>query len=396
MLISSSIQNKTLQRLRLIISGGVSSIIRSLGNMVVALLVVKLFSATLWGQFVFYLMMIDLAFNIINWGHRSFLLREFSLHPNLIKDLLHVSLQSRILLLICGIAILWFLPFSIYLKLLITIWAIGRFMYQSLEPLNTYRRDYNLSILTETIGYIIIILPIVIFTNTISFEILIILYTLSFIIKSILYSIFYKFYLPGKIDFKNTRIYFKRSLPFMLVGISSLVAVRADLYIVAAFLEEALLAQYQIFISFLLLSHFASSILLAPFEKNIYRLKRSGLKKIQKQIVLAATFATPLLIGLIYLFIDKIFEFNLSWLIYLSGAIYIYLFFIYQLRLFQFAKYQQQQMVTAIIFIAGILNIILSLILVPLFEMEGAILAALSAQLFIAVILHIKNPSNSN
>ncbi len=60
---------KTLiQRVKIIAQGGVSRLIISFSNVIVSFMVVRTQSATLWGEVVVYLLIVDTGFSLVSWG----------------------------------------------------------------------------------------------------------------------------------------------------------------------------------------------------------------------------------------------------------------------------------------------------------------------------------------
>ena len=88
----------------------INFVIKPLQTSLVSLLVIRLFNVDLWGDFVIFLVSIELFNTIINWGQKPFLLREFSLKPNEINKLWSKTVYARIPLLLISLLIMALTP----------------------------------------------------------------------------------------------------------------------------------------------------------------------------------------------------------------------------------------------------------------------------------------------
>ena len=373
------------RRIRPIALNAVQTGLKSFSNVIISLLIIRLFSETLWGEVVFYFIFIDLAFNIIDWGSKNYLLLKFSERPDQMRQQWQESLFTRFFLPVLGIIVLIFLPISFIIKVAIIIWAVGRYIYSSLEPVINYQRDYKFSIVAESGSLLVIVIPLLFLDNLRVGDILI-AYAIAFVLRALLAGLHYRKFFR-KYSFVFSRKFIFSAFPFLLMGLSGILLSRADLYLVAALLPKAALGQYQVLNSLLLFGIFSISWLLTPFEKNIYRLKPASLKKLQYKMVL---YGFPASIGLmlfIFIFLKFIFLFEFSFTIYFLGFLYLYSFFLYLIRLYYFSKKNKQHVAVAFSAVAGGVNILAGLILIPGMGISGALTAAVIGQLCLILLL---------
>ena len=95
------ISAKNISRFKLVVSGGVFNLAIPFGNLLISVLFIRLTSQTFYGTIASVLILFDLAFNVISWGNKEFLLREFSKSPSRINALWSASFLNRIPLLMC-------------------------------------------------------------------------------------------------------------------------------------------------------------------------------------------------------------------------------------------------------------------------------------------------------
>ena len=183
--------------------------------------------------------------------------------------------------------------------------------------------------------------------------------------------------------------FLKPALPFLLLTLMAMLQQRIDLYLVALYLTPETTAAYQVFLNLLLLSHVVASLLLSPYARNIYRLSHQGLGKLEKKFMSAGILLSTASISVIYVVVQLIFKFQLSWFMYVAGYFYVLLYYLYQVRNYQFMK-EHRQADVAIFSLAGcVVSLILGLILIPFYGIEGAILGGLSTQV-LNVLLHLR------
>ena len=90
----------------------------------------------------------------------------------------------------------------------------------------------------------------------------------------------------------------------------------------------------------------------------------------------------------VYVLMRWVYQLELSWQMFALGYFYILAFYMYLLRNYHLGKIQRQTRVAVYSFIASGLNVALSLLLIPLFHLEGALMAGVVAQLLLIILYH--------
>mgnify|MGYP001610609217 CR=1 FL=1 len=380
-------------RIKLIASGGASKVIVSLNSVIISFVIIRWQSPGLWGELVVYLLFLDFGFSVIAWGATPFLIREFSFHPAMIKTEWARSFNARIPLLLIFLIFIAFTPFSFSNKIVLFIWAIARYTYHAFESVIQYERNFIFSLFVELTGLMVLILPIALMSVDINIQTLVFLFTASMAWKAGVTAFFFRSFLNFSLPDK--KFYFQ-AFPFLLITFSAMLQQRADLYSVAYYLPQQDTARYQVFINLLIFSQFLASLLLSPFAKNIFRLsERSFIKLERRFIFLGIPFAGISLVG-IYVLMTFFYKLELAWIMYAFGYFYILTFYVYQLKNYQLSKINKQVRVAAYCFIASAFNILLSMLLIPKFQLEGALLAGLTAQIILALLYYQPFFSNAS
>jgi O-antigen/teichoic acid export membrane protein len=393
---NSAFVSKFTKRFVIILLNGFNTIAPQLTNMVISYLVISFVSSEFWGSVVYIIILLDFAFNIISWGNKPFLIQEYSLSPQSINHLWRTSFTSRIIWLLLFIVVIFFFNYSLQIKLCLVLWVIARYIYQSFDALILFNKNFVFSVLTELTGLCVLLIPVMLFRNTLTLSVIISLYTLSVLIKSGIAIIYYRKIVVGelfsktkpKYHFKTSLNYFIVSFPFLLLTFSGMLQSKTDLYTVAYFLKKTDVAHYQIYLGFLGLSQLIASLFLSPFARNIFRLSKNSLKKLERLFITAGVFISFFLTVFIYFLLTYIYHFSFSFYMYLLGYLYVLAFYLYLLKNYEFGRQRKQGMVALFSFIGSFVNFLFGIILTPLLGIEGALLSAVISQFFMVLIFH--------
>jgi O-antigen/teichoic acid export membrane protein len=377
------------KRLKLIAVGGLSKLIVSLSSVITSFVIIRWHSANLWGEVVGYILFLDFSFSIIAWGATPFLIRQFSFHPKKSKASWVEAFWSRIPLLILVAIALLFFPFSIESKIILMLWAIARYIYHSFESLVQFERKFVFSLVVESLGLAIILIPIFLMPAPFEAIYVILLFTLSMIFRALVSSIFFRSFWAFQWPQKK---YYVIAFPFLLLTFTAMLQQRTDLYLVAYYLPKNETAHYQVFINLVIFAQFLGSLLLSPFASTIFRLPQKSLTKLERRFILLGIPLSAISILGIFIIIKLFYLIDLSIYLYLLGFFYIFAFYSYLIKNYELGKSLQQTKVSAFSFAASVINILVSILLTPLFHLEGALLAGLAGQLMLILLYHY-NPT---
>lgn len=374
-----------ISRFKIIATGGASRIVISLNSVICAFVIIRWHSSSLWGELVVYLLLLDLGFSIIAWGSTPYLIREFSFHPKDIPASWSKSFNSRVPLVVIFLIVIFFTPFAPSHKITLSVWVIARFVYHSFEPVVQYQRNFYFSLFVEGIALLVLIIPLIIFSSDVNIHTLILLFTASMIWKAVASAIYFRRLIAFEWPRWN---FYLLAFPFLLLTFSALFLQRSDLYGVAYYLSKQDTAKYQVFINLLIFSQFLSSLLLSPYAKNIFRLPAKSFRKLEKRFMLIGLPLSALSLVGVYVLMRWIYKLELSWQMFALGYFYIQAFYMYLLRNYHLGKIHRQTRVAIYSFIASGVNVALSLLLIPVFHLEGALMAGVATQLFLIVLYH--------
>lgn len=342
---------------------------------VVSFLIIHQFNLTLWGEFVAYLLVVNLIAHVINWGSKEYLIRQFSKKPYEITNVFYTNLFSRGILLVVGcMALLLF--FEVAITLWLSIWLIGLFFYQSSESLIIYAKKFRLQLVSEVVALLITV-SYVLLNMDLSVVQIIQIFTIVTWLKALV--MFFSIY-PKQATFRVRLDELKYSLPFFIIGLSGLLQSRVDQYIIAANCDKETIATYQLFFSAFILLQSLSAIIFVPFNKTIYRIGIGSFQRVQVKILLLSTLLILLLTPCICIVLIYFFQLEIDFTFYLFGALFAFPPFIYVPIIYLFYRVKKEKEIMYVNYIGAAFNLLLTYYFVLYGNPYNAIIASVVAQ----------------
>ncbi len=354
----------------------VNTLSGSVFSVLLSILVIRYCSKELWGSMVQILLWFGLVSHVIYFGNQNLLLREFSLMPKSISENWSKCLQSRALVFILISLVLFCIPINLKLKLILFLYLAANFIYRSYDVTILFKRQFLISLILEAGGFIIITTYILIERKNLSLNRLVAVFAAAEVLKTTLIYMIYKseFKIEG---LKPNLAYFTLALPFFLLEFTGLLQSKTDLICVTSFLQKDKIAQYQVYINFLLIVQSAAGFILAPFIKNIYRLNGTSIKKLALiffGIGLALAFGSMFFINL---FIRYFYHFTIPPITLVAGAFFIIPIYYYTIVIYRMIKSNHQKTIILLNIAGAIISFVLNIILIPIcgYGIGGAIFA---------------------
>jgi O-antigen/teichoic acid export membrane protein len=363
-----------------ILSGAVFSVLLSV-------LVIRSCSKELWGSMVEVLLWFGLASHLLNFGNENLLLREFSLMPKDISANWGKSLQARSLLYLMACIVLFFLPIEIGLKLLLLIYLSANFLYRSYDVVIRYKLQFPISVFLETIGFLFIAVFIFFERSDLSLTSLVAVYTGAELLKTAILFVVFKSELKLP-SLSINLVYFSLAFPFFILEFTGLLQSKTDLICVTFFLTKEKVAQYQVYINFLLIVQSAAGFILVPFIKNIYRMKSESVAKLSLQFFGFGAIIAFLSLFFVNSFINYFYHFTIPSLTLIIGTFFIMPIFYYTLVIYQLLKLKKQKTVVILNIVGVIISFTLNIIFITQSKdgISGAILAVAITQWIVLFI----------
>ncbi|MEQ8625206.1 MAG: polysaccharide biosynthesis C-terminal domain-containing protein [Vicingaceae bacterium] len=375
-----------INRSKLIGLEGINFVLKPLHTSLVSLAVVRFFNLELWGALVAYLVVVELASNLLNWGQKPYLIRSFSLSPNSINKNWYEVIYSRFpLLFLVGITFFLLPEFRNYSAYLI-IWVACKWFSQLFEPYLQYNRKYSWSIVAE-FAAIVTAMGILFLKPTIDLESLILIFACSSIVRFLfLLPLFPIKELPS-FSLKKMKSQLFASFPFFALSIAGLIQTKGDLYVSAYLMNDMDLATYQVIIGFLLIGQAISWIVLGPFQKNIFRWQGKDIRKLKSLylkigISISSVFTLLLYFAITYIYLIKI---ELVLLIYFF--IYLIVLYFYLIESQILLKNKKEKELLNFTLLAAGSNLFLSFVFIPFLGLKGALIGGIVGKVVLAILV---------
>lgn len=372
--------NKLLKRFQIILANSAHTLLLPAFNLLISLLVIRLASRTLWGEFVAVLIFMNLAIHIMHWGSKEYLLRAFSRSPKQQGADWQRVLLSRFLLAGLFLLCILFWPGSAFQKGWLALWGIGALLYKSCDVLVLYHRRFLTALLLEIIAIGMVAGIIWLQLSSLDVDLLIMLFAISAWLKAAgLLWIFRREITRGE-NGRFDSTFFLKALPFFLLGFSGMLQSQTDLYCVVWFLTREDAGFYQVFINMMIYLQVIASLILQPFLKNIYRLAEQSIRKISTKLFLLGISMIPPALAAVWALLTYFYQFSLGEELLVLGGLFALPIYAYLPIVYQLYKAGQEGQVLWVTVGGIVINFILNLLLIPQWEVVGALAASASAQ----------------
>ena len=379
-----------IKRIKIILQNSISNLITPIISVLFSYIVIRNYSTELWGGFVFYLIIVNLSAHILSWGNKEYLLREFSRNASDRAEEWVKSFTSRIIFIPIVFIPYYFISGTFRVSLMMFVLTLFLFIYQSFDVFITYERKFLLTVYAELISFILLVT--MIFLKGVSgVENILVLYIYSFIFKPVFLLVYFRgdFHKGKNFNIRADFKFFKYAFPFFILGLAGMIQSRFDIYCVSYFLNKELLGKYQVIANFLGVFQSASIFIVAPFVKDIYRLKEESIMKMSKNVFLSGIALLIPFIIIFYIMIFFIYKFDLSIDYYLYSAFYILPVYYYIVPVYMHYKFGKQNRVIFITVIGIITGLISNIFLIPILGIKGALISSGFSQILMCGIYYL-------
>lgn len=361
-------------------------------NFLILFLGVNFYGKENWGLFISISIWIYFLAFISRWSGQNYLIKEFSKNTSNYLSLFYSNTIERSLLLLPSLVLFLFYPMPIALYSITLLILI--FIYNTFEILIVYKQRLELQFIVEIIGIGIIFIGFCLLPNF-NLSHILLLFCLSFLFKIII--LLFNF----KLKLNDITLHFSTqnlitSFPFFLIGLSGWLTSKCDIYITSYFFSKKELAEYQILINCFTLLQAIPAYLILPINKHLFRIPEKSILKIKSKI---SYFTLPIVLTTtvsIWLLLKLVFQINFSFLIYFFAALSTVPTFFYTVDILQFYRKEKEKIIIKYSFTSIILNLLMSIILIPYFKILGVVIAVCISQWLYLFLILKENKNEKN
>ena len=355
------------------------SILGPLQLFVLSLLVIHFTSLSNWGAFISIYLVWSVCVLLINSGTKEFLVKSISLNPSSIWLFASNNTSIRFIFSLLSALVVLFIPLgSTPEKVMMMSVIVLRVFTSTFEGLIVYQKVFKQSFFAELISLLLICILTAIGKY---YGFLQPVYILAYIVmgdifKVVIYEHNLKLFKNYSFNSFNVLQSIKELLPFLGAGILGLVMNKADLYIFGLFItDKELIAQYHILNTFSNLLLITVSAALSVRNKVIFRVSLNKLKTIQR-VYLKYSLGLILSGGIsFYLLSPFLFQYKITLVQLLLIMLTVLLFSSYALYIYVLLRLDKMKQVNSMVLVSGVTNVVLNLLLIPYYQIEGALMA---------------------
>lgn len=370
-----------------ILGNSLYQLLPGLVNQVLAFFVIKQSGATTWGQLVALQLAYFIAVHLVSWGNKDYLLLQFSKHPAKINHYLQQSTLTRAFVLLPTTLLLIFFNYPFQTAIYLISWVLLRFISQTLEAIITYEKNFSLALRSEAAAFVFLMFGLTFWHHNLSFQEALLLVLLSHVGRVVWLMPALIIRLKGMSLTQFNLAHLWGSIPFLLLGIVALLQFKIDLYVMNGLSTKSLTGTYQVLMGFVSFFLGIPGFIINPFVKNIYRLKPKQIVALQYNFIglglMMSLLGAPILWGVMY----YVYQFAFAPETYLLLTSLIFLPFVYAFDVYKLYKVNAQNSVLVISSIGIAIVFTSCLLLIPFWQINGALIAQLLAQLFLVFLL---------
>jgi O-antigen/teichoic acid export membrane protein len=374
------------RRLGLLVASAAQGLLTPALNSVVSLLVIRLASAGLWGEFVAVLILVQLGAHVVAWGSKEYLLRELSLRPAELARQWQSSLLTRALFLLAWGLVLLLPGWPAERVLLVAGWGLVTVLLQAFDPLVAYRRDFAFAAAVQASGLLLSVAAILAIGPRLGLDDLIGVFVAVTLLKVLAFLARYRSAVlrgtePGRRWLGQLdRAHLVGAFSFFLLGFSGMLQSRIDLYCVSLFLPPDEIGRYQVFMNLMIYVQSIAYFMLAPFLKSVYRLPQETVPRIAGRLFAGGLALLGPALMAAHLVLTHLYRLQFPAEYLLTGAlfalpIYLYLPFVYALY-----RAKREASVLRVNMLGIAVNLALSVVWLPTLGMLGGVIASATAQ----------------
>ena len=378
--------SKLLTRVKTVSLYGFGQTIPMLAQLIISVLIIKNHSKALWGEYVTLLLWVNFIILFAYFGNKNYLLKEFSEKPGKIYTTWLSNFSTRFLVFLFIGVITFFIPLFESFKAIVLIWMFLLFFNQAFEVLILYQKDFKFNFFTEFIRNSIVIIVILLFSETLPLEQLLYIIIGGLTIKAICYICYYrKVLLQTKVSLDKGSLL--ASIPFLIPMVLGTLRTKVDSYYGTIYFSKEDLSEYQIFISLISLIQLGVAYMINPFIKIFYRISKKTRTIIEKQFFYLGIGIGLIGISAIYIIITYVYQFTFSSISYLLGYLFIITLFVHLLLINEFYKNNKQTQVAYIIGIIALIQLIFGYFVIDTYQSTGALVIKVVGQWMVVAIL---------
>jgi len=346
--------------------------------------------AAQWGAFVGTQIVVGLMVHALSWGNKEWLLRRAAEEPASMGRLWQGALWARARFLVPALVIVPFLGHDLATAIWVALWILAAFLAQSFDAPILITRRFKTAIVIEMAAFSAVVL-LLMQPADLGAETVIRAWAVGALVRALfLLVVLLKRLGPWEVPEVEPR-YFAAAAPFFLLGLSGMLQSKMDLYMASLMLDDAEVGRYQVIVNTFIMLQAGGAFLVVPFAKTLYRAKEAIVAAFARSVWLIGFGITGAGIGGAWVLLNGVYHFGLGLSWFGLGALLVLPVFGFAPRVYQLFRAGRERAVVIINLTGGLINLVVSLILLQTLGAIGALIGSVVAQwLTLAMILGLE------
>lgn len=369
-----------IRRGRLVVINATRHLMVPLENLGAAWLVVVFRDgAAEWGAFVGTQIVVGLMVHVLSWGNKDWLLRRAAEEPASMGRQWQRALWARARFLPAVLAIVLFLGHGVGTTLWVVLWVLAVFLAQSCDAPILISRRFKMAIAVEVASFSAVVWLLV-QPGVLGEAVVIRAWAVGAMVRAVLLLAVLLNRLGPGFDFRVQPGYLGAAAPFFLLGLSGMLQSKMDLYMANLFLEDAEIGRYQVIVNTFIMLQAGGAFLVVPFAKTLYRVGDDVAAAFARSVMLIGIVVTAVGVGASWILLNGIYHFGLGGAWFVLGALLVIPVFGYATRIYRLFRAGRERAVVVTNLVGAGVNLIVSVVLLPLFGGIGALIGSVVSQ----------------
>ncbi len=343
-----------------------------------------------WGAFVGTQIVIGLMVHALSWGNKDWLLRRAAEEPASMGRLWQGALWARARFLVPAFVAVPFLGYDTATVIWVVLWILAAFLAQSFDAPILITRQFKTAIVIEMAAFAAVVV-LLMQPADLGASMVIRAWAVGALVRALLLLLALVKKLGPGFALEVEPRYFAAAAPFFLLGLSGMLQSKMDLYMANLMLDDAEVGRYQVIVNTFIMLQAGGAFLVVPFAKTLYRAGEAAVRGFARLVFGLGIVLTTLGVGAAWLLLNNGYAFGLGREWFLLGGLLVLPVFVYLPRMYQLFRAGRERAVVIINLTGGMINLVVSLILLQTLGAIGALIGSVVAQwLTLAMILALE------
>lgn len=372
---------KQIDRLLVSFSNISRSLFVSIIGLVVNYILIHYKSGSVLNGYVYCITLVNLLFVFCNWGGKDHNIQVMAQNTSAFNETFSILLMSRLVLFIPTLIPVIFLPASLMFKCFIGVYLFLKVTSSFLESIISIQKKFHSFLLIDLFLNTTLVSLLLLDRNYDSPQVFLTELLMIEVFRTLICFMFFGKHFSYTPNFNKILLFLKGSRHFFYISLAGFLCSKADLYVVGILMDGAELSRYFILLNLVILGQVAFHTFISTFRSAILRYNEKSFARFRYWSLRVGALYSIACTGAIFLMSNIYYKLNLSISFTTLVFINLFVFSLVSTQVLAYTRIDKQRAMANIILFSGLVNVLLSLVLVRFIGVEGAFLSNTAAQL---------------